>query len=184
MAAFHYLLLAISTAPFAALRFTARPRLSGTLMSATACLALADWILLLARDGRTDPTGLVWVTFFDSFIIIGIAWIPCYLLLRLPLPKFRVPAHVLGSLAAVVWILDHTPGHAITPPVRPDTAAITVDFCVIAFAALNWAFILRPGAAGTIKLPATGIAWVSRATAVVIAVACASLAWALLNGWR
>ena len=163
------------------LAFKKGARLAGPLLVATACLALVDRILLLVRESRMDASGAAWVTFLDAFIIIGIAWIPCYLLLRLVSPRLRVPAHALASLVAVWWILDHTPSHAIGPMAGPDTSPITVAFCVIAFAALNWAMALRPLAATIIGLRPMETARLWIVTGAIMVVACASLAWALVN---
>jgi hypothetical protein len=182
MTAVHYLVLAFSGAAACGLVFKGRERLAGLLVAATGFLGLADWILLLARDTRAHPTGFLWLTCLDAFIIIGIAWIPCYILLRLPLARLRLPVHTLGSVAAVWWIFDHTPTHAISPAAGPDTAALTVAFCVMAFAVLNWAMILRPAATRSIGLRAGEIAWLRVVTAIVMAAGCASLGGWLFGG--
>ncbi len=156
-----------------------RPRLVGSIFLATIAVAFADWGHLLLRDNRHDPSDAAWVTLFDSFLIIGIAWIPAVLLLRLP--RFRVIAHIVGSALAVWWIFDHTPTHAITGGAGPHTSAVTVAFCVVSFAFLNWLVVLRPAASQRFALSQAQVRPIWIATGLVVASACTLLAHALIT---
>lgn len=182
MIAFHYTVLACAVCAAVACGFASRrrARLAGPALGVTALLAFADWTLLLIRDSQADANGVVWIEFIDALIILGIAWIPCYFLLRLPLPKWRVPAHAAGSLLAVAWILQHTPEHALPPSAGPGTEPVTVAFCVISFAFLNWVLVLRPPAVRAIGLRAGEISLLWLVPGTVMAIACASLGWALV----
>ena len=103
------------------------------LVLVSAMLIGLHWILLLWRD----PSWAKWVTFFDAFVILGIAWIPSFLVLRISREWLRTALYPLVSALALAWIVVHTPAHAVTSSAASNTAAVTVAACCAGFAVLN-----------------------------------------------
>lgn len=91
------------------------------------------WVLLLWRD----PSPAKWVTLLDTFIILGIAWIPSFFVLRIPHERLRTAIYPLVSALAIAWIVVHTPSHAVAPSAASNTATVTVAACCVGFAVLN-----------------------------------------------
>ncbi len=122
-----------------------QPRWSGTLITMASLLVVLDWALLLRRDWELTNTAGVVVASLDSFIVVlGLAWIPCFFLLRIRQPGMRSASYIVASLLALVWIATHIPTHAIPPQVRTDTAAMHVAVALIGFAFLNLVLVVLP----------------------------------------
>lgn len=179
-----------SAAAFFAARQSFRPAprsagLAARFAIASACLVLADWLVLLVRDAQRGPGSSVWVTFFDSFVILGIAWIPCFLLLYLPSPGLRALLYLGGCGSALAWIGWHTLTHAIPLGAGADTAGLTVAACLVGFAFLNFMLIVPSARAQSLSRPARfstqqiRLGWTTTAAAYAIAVA-----FAVTGLWR
>ena len=149
----------------------------------TACLVLADWLVLLVRDSQRGPGDAVWVTFLDSFVILGIAWIPCFFLLFIPAPEIRALLYLAGSAGALGWIVWHTLTHAIPPGAGADTAGLTVAACLAGFGFLNFLLIVPSARARTPGPPARFNAqqirrgWATAAAAYALAAVSAGFGW-------
>jgi hypothetical protein len=103
------------------------------LVLVSAMLIGLHWILLLWRD----PTWAKWVTFLDTFVILGIAWIPSFFVLQIPREGLRTALYPLVSALALAWIVVHTLAHAIAASAVSGTASVTVAACCAGFAVLN-----------------------------------------------
>lgn len=142
---------------------------------AASLLVLIDWVILLVRDSQGSPLR-GGVTFVDCFIILGIAWIPCFFLLQIRSAGLRTRCYLAASLAALIWIGWHTPTHAVFPHFGTDTAAVSVAVPFIGFAFLNLALVvLRSRETGS-SPPGTGatqvrLAWATSAAACLGAIA-------------
>lgn len=100
-------------------------------------IVLAACLAVLVRDALGSGGFMEAITFFDSFLIIGIGWIPSALLLRLPWTRVRPAVYVAASLLALAWIVQHTPNRAIGPTAGAGTWQMVTAFCTAAFALLT-----------------------------------------------
>lgn len=179
-------LLSCLGAAMAAARESWRPvppgRWAARLTTIASVLVFLDWLILIVRDWHLTTLADVLVASMDAFIIVlGIAWIPCFLLLRIRLPVLRAASYIVGCVIALVWIAWHIPTHAVAPRVRADTAAMSVAVPLIGFAFLNLVLIVlrarKPGRPDAGDASQVRLAWGTAAAACVSAIAAAAIMW-------
>ena len=93
--------------------------------------------VLLVRDTLRTPGGFELLGAFDLLVIVGIAWVPATLLLRIPIRGIRIPGYLITSGLALAWIVVHTPSHAVGPTAGAGTPQFMTATCTAGFALLT-----------------------------------------------
>jgi len=117
-------------------------RLARGLTGLSFAITAVVFVLLLVRDWRPGMAAETAFTFLDMVIILGIAWIPCFLVLKIP--RIGRLAYLPACVAALVWTVLHTPSHIGPRSGMRDTMAMQLAVLAAGFALCNSLVTGRP----------------------------------------